>query len=241
MTADDIRAARFFTAVESGDVNTVRTMAAADPGLLSCHCKDDQKQPDKTALHIAVKTSNHLMLETLLDLGAPIDATDRYGLTPLLYSAQYKDRRIAELLIAAGADPRETTDDGLTTVMLAAEVGAVPLVELFVSKGVDVNALRSGWMTALHFARNPGNAYETVCCLLAAGADPARTGPGFETAAELATRMGNPGYGKTIIAAQRAVELKAEAKALTDRQDQDVLANGLPQEFAVRKPFTFKK
>ena len=235
MADQSLQEKRFFAAVQAGDTALIASFVRTAPALLQAQAPDDQGVEDKTALHMAVKASDHKTASLLLGLGAPLEAEDRFGATPLLLAAQYRDKTMAERLVDAGADALATTDDGITGAMFAAQGGDIPMLEYFLAKGVDVNAQRDCGMTALHFARNAQNAYETVCCLVFAGADPALKGAGDVTPAELANKMGNPGFGRTIDAAIREKEIRAAAKALTDRQDRDVLEHGLPQAMTVRK------
>ena len=73
---DDVQA--FFSEVERGDAETVRTMVAAAPRLV--HARD---ATGATALHVAAFNGHRAIVELLLEAGAEINARDgRFGATP---------------------------------------------------------------------------------------------------------------------------------------------------------------
>jgi ankyrin repeat protein len=56
-----------------------------------------------SALHLAVFRPQHV--DTLLNLGANVDARDKYGITPLMYAATLRKPEVAIRLLEFGADP----------------------------------------------------------------------------------------------------------------------------------------
>ncbi len=57
----------------------------------------------------------------LIDRGANVNATDKLGMTPLLWAASsdFGDPAMVELLLKAGARPDAKNKDGLTALALA--------------------------------------------------------------------------------------------------------------------------
>ncbi|MGZ4718577.1 MAG: ankyrin repeat domain-containing protein [Acidimicrobiales bacterium] len=60
------------------------------------------------------------MARLLLDAGAPVDATQTGGFTPLHEAANRGDEALVTLLLERGADRSLTTDTGQTAADLAA-------------------------------------------------------------------------------------------------------------------------
>jgi ankyrin repeat protein len=60
-----------------------------------------------TALHLAITGGNPLVVEALLKAGAPVNATDTRGMTPLVFAVatDRPNAQIIRLLLAHGADP----------------------------------------------------------------------------------------------------------------------------------------
>lgn len=83
------------------------------------------------ALHAAVADkaeADALVVATLLlDHGAPVNATQQGGYTPLHEAAQSGHARLADLLLARGADATARLDDGRTPATVAAEHGHATL------------------------------------------------------------------------------------------------------------------
>ena len=139
------------------------------------------------------------MVRLLLDLGAPVDATDASGGTALTLAAgEQADPRILAMLQGAGAaldllaavslqrydlaerlpadDPGRIGPDGRDTIALHVLVAKrnVAAVRWLIEHGVDVNAKRVLWdcnHTALHVTAEHG-VIELAHVLLDAGADP---------------------------------------------------------------------
>ena len=116
-------------------------------------------------LHDAVKDSDLVRLQELIEAGEDLNAQDNFVGTALHWVAFKNDLEAARLLIAAGADvnlPRisdiETTHkQGITPLMNAASVDAVDVIDLFVAEGADIDAKRGSGLTALHIAVYSGS------------------------------------------------------------------------------------
>ncbi|WP_257454206.1 ankyrin repeat domain-containing protein [Archangium lipolyticum] len=124
-----------------------------------------------TALHAAARFSTELS-SLLLEAGAPLDASDSWGKTPLTEALEAGNLEVVELLLARGSQPNIQT---LWQAVNCQHEKCKPLPALFVKSGVDINAVLevSRGNTALHLAsgRMPPAVTET---LLALGADPNR-------------------------------------------------------------------
>lgn len=71
-------------------------------------------------LHSAAAVRDVEASRLLLDAGAPVDAKQQDGFTPLLEAVQNGDVELARLLLERGADPDLAKDDGVTPRDLAA-------------------------------------------------------------------------------------------------------------------------
>lgn len=99
-----------FSALALADLPLVERLVADDPSCLSR--RRSRFEDGQTPLHAAVAaadglsgTPNHAMLERLIDLGAPLEATDAKGRTPLAVAMLRGDDEAVRLLRGAGAQP----------------------------------------------------------------------------------------------------------------------------------------
>lgn len=89
-----------------------------------------------TALHFAAQQSQTEAVRELLEAGAPVDAQDRFGNTPL-WRAVFDSRgevATVELLLRAGADPNSVNSAGATPRDLASRMAAKEVAALFSDK-----------------------------------------------------------------------------------------------------------
>lgn len=109
----------FFDAIQALDAEAVATTLAGSPGCARATTADDPQRP---ALHAALLANGAddadrpPVVGLLLDGGAPVDARDGRGDTPLLIAARWPTPgRIAAamLLLRHGADPALADIDGL--------------------------------------------------------------------------------------------------------------------------------
>jgi ankyrin repeat protein len=87
--------------------------AGEDPGL--------QDKDGFTPLHFAAQEGNVDVAKVLLERGAPVDAVNKFGNTPL-FTAVFDSRgegNLIALLRSAGADPQHVNKFGQTPVGLA--------------------------------------------------------------------------------------------------------------------------
>ncbi len=104
---------------------------------------DDRGKHGLTALHYAVRGGKLPLITLLLERGAPVNALDDAGLTPLLHlsktRAQADPVPVLELLAAAGAniDARDETQS--TLLMHLARQGKAGSVKWLLANGADRN------------------------------------------------------------------------------------------------------
>lgn len=75
------------------------------PLLLSKGAFDQPLRGDDSALHIACRHKCHRCMNTLISLGANVNAAGRNGMTPLHYAILIADPEGEHLLLKGGADP----------------------------------------------------------------------------------------------------------------------------------------
>lgn len=89
----------------------------------------------------------------LLRNGAPVDAVDSAGYTPLHYAARNACQQVCETLLHHGADANARTRCGLATPLhRAATHGRAEIVELLLRHRADANLTDLDGNTALHRA-----------------------------------------------------------------------------------------
>src|SRR5262245_46468341 len=136
-------------AAASGDVETIRDLLEADPGLIHSHTRDGW-----TPLHLAAHFGHKQVAEALLARGADVhaQATNDLGTTPLLWAVMGQEMATVTLLLDHGADVNEATAAGSTPLHKAAMLGNVALVRLLLARGAKVNARNSRGQTPLTHA-----------------------------------------------------------------------------------------
>ncbi|HEY7476697.1 MAG TPA: ankyrin repeat domain-containing protein [Actinomycetota bacterium] len=88
-----------------------------------------------TALNSAAGRGRVGIVESLLDAGADVDATQAQGYTALHGAAHNGDAATVRVLLARGADPARTTEDGRDALALAREAGDGETIELLRAAG----------------------------------------------------------------------------------------------------------
>jgi hypothetical protein len=76
-------------------------------------------------------------IESLLEKGAPVDATDEFGNTPLVIAAQNGYKRMTKLLLRHGADINAQNNRGNTPLHFSYAYGFKVLAEYLKEKGAD--------------------------------------------------------------------------------------------------------
>uniref|UniRef100_A0A6T6CY87 Uncharacterized protein n=1 Tax=Compsopogon caeruleus TaxID=31354 RepID=A0A6T6CY87_9RHOD len=87
----------------------------------------------KTPLHCLAKRGSKVMVDMLVDAGAPVDARDAWGSTPLMRASAVGNADVVVALVAAGADCAVAdTTSGDTALHLACEGEHRKVVEILV-------------------------------------------------------------------------------------------------------------
>jgi len=86
-------------------------------------------------------------IESLLEKGAPVDATDEFGNTPLVIAAQNGYKRMTKLLLRHGADINAQNNRGNTPLHFSYAYGFKVLAEYLKEKGADDTIRNDGGLT----------------------------------------------------------------------------------------------
>jgi len=87
-----------------GDEVKLLLEAGADAAAINWHKSDDDIRIGDTALHVAARLGNTSNVKTLIDYGAPVDAKNTLGETPLVAAIRDDNVDTAKVLIKRGAD-----------------------------------------------------------------------------------------------------------------------------------------
>ena len=121
-------------------------------------------------LHNAAYHCHHKQLETLIELGAPLDCRDRNGETALHAAVRGNCLISVRRLAQANVDINAMSVNEWTPLMLAARYGYASIVRLLIDFGVEFNLQGFHGWTALHLAYRH-RAIDAVTMLLKAGAN----------------------------------------------------------------------
>ncbi|HSQ34946.1 MAG TPA: ankyrin repeat domain-containing protein [Candidatus Binatia bacterium] len=158
-----------FESVKKGDLDKIKALLEADPGLLNAR-GDNERTPliqavfsrqiavfdyllEKGAdfnltnkegflpLHFAVFSAQTELVERLIAKKAPLDDNANVvAATPLDLAVSGGHRDIVELLIAKGAALDPRDKKGFTPLMKAVSTGQADMVQILVNKGAALNA-----------------------------------------------------------------------------------------------------
>jgi ankyrin repeat protein len=138
-------------------------------------CTKDVCQGSTPLMEAALSRSTS-EVQSLVDVGAEVNAEDACGDTPLL-CAIYKrslcdaeDPRLVQLLIDAGSSIEHANSSCMRPLLLAARNGYPRCIEVLVRAGADLEARGEKGRTALCYAVEFGEV-EAACSLLRAGAE----------------------------------------------------------------------
>ena len=81
------------------------------------------------ALHSAV-TASFESVKLLVEAGAPVNAAQQKGWTPLHEAVNRNDQEMTRYLLAHGADPRQQNEEGKSAIGLAADKGLLELLKV---------------------------------------------------------------------------------------------------------------
>jgi ankyrin repeat protein len=122
---------------------------------------DDRGRYGLTALHYAVRGGKLPLIKLLLERGAPVNALDDDGLTPLLHLAKTRSKAdpipVMQMLAASGADLDARDEAQGTLLMYFARQGKAEPVRWLLAHGADRNARNKNGNTAAECGRaHPG-------------------------------------------------------------------------------------
>ena len=129
-------------------------------------------------------------VQTVHKYGGNVNASNKDGVTALMFAARSGEVEMVKYLVSRGADVKAKSNDGDTVLMFAAERGKVKMVKYLVSREADVKAKRNDGSTVLMCAAKAGKT-ETVKYLVSRGADINEKMPSGMTALMFAARSGN--------------------------------------------------
>jgi ankyrin repeat protein len=167
------RTALYLAAANDGSASSVRLLL------------DHGAKPEADTLVAAAWANDLASMRVLLEKGAPVNAMDRMGRTPLMLAAGNGNLKAVELLLAKGAnvnavspEKSETVKNGaialgnLTALMTAVPAGGPEVTKALLDAGAKVNAQDIRQMTPLMLAVATDHADpRTVRLLLQRGAD----------------------------------------------------------------------
>lgn len=206
----------FWVALDSAYWEKVFLLLERKPALISAKYTRNGIGIEATALHIAmvepvrrlpdssveVRPAPLEVIARLLSFGAPIDAQDQSGATPLMKAVELSPVEapeviaVVELLLKSGANPNSADRLGTTPLLKAIETKpsdapeVVSVVKLLLESGANPNAADRWGTTALMMAAGRG-ATEIVTLLLDAGADSAVRNQAGQSAADYARLRGH--------------------------------------------------
>jgi uncharacterized protein len=149
-----------FEAIDTGDVERVRVLLAADPTLAAA--RDEQ---GVSALMRARYRFDAALAQAIISVHPGLDVFEAASFGEV--------DRLTELLAEDPSLATARAGDGFTPLHFAAFFGKPGAAQLLLGRGADVDALGTGWMTgtALHSAA-AGRHRDVVTVLLDAGANP---------------------------------------------------------------------
>jgi uncharacterized protein len=176
---------KVYAAARRGDVVQLAKLLdrGADPN-------ESGDEHGTTALTTAAFQGHLEAVRLLLERGADIDRSNKFGARPLFVAATNARLGVISLLLKAGASLSVEADSGLTAFMEAAR-STPETVRVFLKHGVDVNVVSSKGFTALQCAAiNGSHGAAVIPLLLDAGADPTYRDSRGRTAKDLALERG---------------------------------------------------
>jgi ankyrin repeat protein len=87
------------------------------------------------ALHSAAAGKSFETVRLLVEAGAPVNAKQHKGWSPLHEAVLSRDVEMTRYLLAHGADPKQQNDEGKSAIGLAAEAGEAAILKLLKGQG----------------------------------------------------------------------------------------------------------
>ncbi|WP_370465717.1 ankyrin repeat domain-containing protein [Nocardia sp. GTS18] len=156
---------------ESGAPSTSQTITTpAAPGTTGAPTSAPSDPALAGPLHEAAAADDGVRVRELLDRGAPLEARDDQGRTPLVTAVKNQATAAARVLIDAGADVDAKDDMQDSAYLYAGAEGYDEILTMTLAHGADVRSLNRYGGTALIPAAEHGFV-STVRILIEAGVD----------------------------------------------------------------------
>ena len=140
------------TAIEKGDMDTVRVHIRKNPDSLNA--LDDDGQPP---LHVALQENQKAIVEYLLQQGAFVEKVGYHGWRALHVAASLGNLDLVELCLSHDAKIDTRTHTNQTPLHKAASSHSVAVVRRLLNAGANPAAMNDRGMTALHIAAHQNN------------------------------------------------------------------------------------
>jgi len=169
---------RLITLVEAGQLEAqgdLRNPRRSEVRLLDEATRSEPRSstpPRVAALRTAVEEGDLDQVKALIEHGASVLESDRYGWLPLHWAAGADRVAIVRFFVGLGSPLEARATDQWTALHLACVTGSSRAVAALVRAGADVNSVAKGGNTSLHLALVPRKP-RTVKILLLAGANAA--------------------------------------------------------------------
>lgn len=172
-------------AIRVNDLKKIQQLL--DKGVeVNSRVDDEQRTP----LMIAAMEGNPEITQLLIDRGADIFATNKYGRTPLHFAARGGNCATIRTLVSSGARINPPDEPFHTVLMEAAASGKSDAVKCLVKLGAKVDLVDGGGTTALIHAVWSHD-FETVKALVESGADSMKRNKQGYTALDIASQLEN--------------------------------------------------
>lgn len=135
----------------------------------------------------AAKNGNIEDVRKCIDAGEPVDCSDAFGFTPLIWAISNKKADVAELLLEKGADPDILDNSGLSALSYAVMKRENNVIRSLINKGADVHVTDNSGDSVLGTLAICGE-LEMVKLLVEKGADVNDGGKNGRTPLELARK-----------------------------------------------------
>jgi ankyrin repeat protein len=134
-----------------------------------------QSETEASAIHFAAKGGSPKVVQSMLYRGLSANSKDKWGRTPLFYTAEHNHPLCTTVLLNGGANRWLVDNKGRTALWLAARNGNDRIVDMLVDDddddaAADINMGDLDGVTPLHVAAAYGH-FEAVKVLLQHGAD----------------------------------------------------------------------
>lgn len=137
-----------FEWVVNGNVEKLRALLRANPGVANARVT----YANQTPLHAAADMGQKAVAELLLEYKADIEAKAYFNCTPLLNAVYGADKETVELLLKHNANVNFQDDSGRSPLHMAAENDLTEIAALLLENKANANLTDREGRTAFHFA-----------------------------------------------------------------------------------------